>query len=130
MTIIAKKNLFGVHAQVSLTFSQNNPVPNLFFNSISLRVIMFGSSRLGGLLNRLLTLPPIPFESGVDFSLNCSVCLVKVTVFNLCHLVPHFQKRCKVCKFGVFRFTPPHNCPICLVKLTVLNLCLSAGMNP
>ena len=29
----------------------------------------------------------IPFESGVDFSLNCSVCLVKVTVFNLCHLV-------------------------------------------
>ena len=55
--------------------------------SISLRVIMFGASRLGGLLNRFLSLPPIPFESGVDFSLNCSVCLVKVTVFNLCHLV-------------------------------------------
>ena len=56
--------------------------------------------------------------------------LGKTDVLNLCHLVSHFQKRCKVCKFGVFRFTPSHNYPICLVKLTVLNLCLSAGMNP
>ncbi len=35
--------------------------------SILLRVVMFESSRLEGLLNRLLSSPPIPFESGVDF---------------------------------------------------------------
>ena len=56
--------------------------------SILLRVVMFESSRVKGLLTRLLSLPPIPFESGVDFWLNCPVCLVKVTVFNLCHLIP------------------------------------------
>ena len=48
---------------------------------------MFESSRLKGLLNQLLAVPPIPFESGVDFWLNCPVCLVKVTVFNPCHLI-------------------------------------------
>ena len=57
-------------------------------HSILLRVVMFESSRLKGLLNRSLSLPPIPFESGVDFWLNCPVCLVKVTVVNLCHLIP------------------------------------------
>ena len=91
--------------------------------SIYLRVLIFESSMPEGLLNRSLATPPIPFESGVDFSLNCSVCLVKVSVFNLCHLVPHFQKRCKVCKFAL-------NCPVCLVKLTVLKLCPSVGVNP
>ena len=35
--------------------------------SILLRVVMFESSRLKGLLNQLLAVPPIPFESGVDF---------------------------------------------------------------
>ena len=78
--------------------------------SISLRVIKFASPTLEGLLDRSLSGPPIPFESGIDFSINCSVCLVKVTVFNLCHLVSHFQKRCKVCKFAL-------NCPVCLVKV-------------
>ena len=48
--------------------------------------------------------------------------LSKSDVFNLCHLMPLFQKRCKVCKFIVFRFTFSCNCAICLVKLTVLNL--------
>ena len=37
------------------------------FNSILLRVVMFQSLRLEGLLNQLLSVPPIPFESGVDF---------------------------------------------------------------
>jgi hypothetical protein len=35
--------------------------------SILLRVVMFQSLRLEGLLNRSLAGPPIPFESGVDF---------------------------------------------------------------
>jgi hypothetical protein len=49
---------------------------------------MFQSWRLEGLLDRVIASPPIPFESGVDFWLNCPVCLVKLIVFNLCHLVP------------------------------------------
>ena len=61
--------------------------PEQDFNSIYLRVITIGAWTLQGLLNRLLSIPPIPFESGVDFSLNCSVYLVKLTVFKLCHLV-------------------------------------------
>ena len=60
----------------------------IFSNFILLRVVMFESLRLEGLLNQFLAGPPIPFESGVDFWLNCPVCLVKVTVFNLCHLIP------------------------------------------
>ena len=70
-------NLFG---------KKNGPV--IVFNSILLRVVMFQSSRVKGLLNQFLSGPPIPFESGVDFWLNCPVCLVKVTVSNLCHLIP------------------------------------------
>ena len=35
--------------------------------SILLRVVMFESSTLKGLLNQLLSVPPIRFESGVDF---------------------------------------------------------------
>ena len=49
---------------------------------------MFQSSRLEGLLNQPLSVPPIPFENGVDFWLNCPVCLVKLIVFKLCHLGP------------------------------------------
>ena len=35
--------------------------------SILLRVVMFESSRVKGLLLGFLSRPPIPFESGVDF---------------------------------------------------------------
>jgi hypothetical protein len=41
--------------------------PVNFFNSILLRVVMFQSWRLEGLLDRVIASPPIPFESGVDF---------------------------------------------------------------
>ena len=55
--------------QSSFSFIAVSPISLSFnfFNFILLRVVMFESLRLEGLLNRSLSVPPIPFESGVDF---------------------------------------------------------------